>query len=143
MTDERRTTQDRRSRPTPAISRYTFFGGRRRGIRRDEEARTAYVDQLGIGLSTILILIFLFHCLDAGFTLARIAAGARELNPIMAFLLSISPGAFLIVKLGMAGIGLCFLGIHKNFPLVKPGIAFLLVLYAGVIAYHIYLVIAA
>ncbi|MCA9774895.1 MAG: hypothetical protein KC466_20910, partial [Myxococcales bacterium] len=35
---ERRDIQDRRRRPTPAVSRYTFWGGRRREARRPEDA---------------------------------------------------------------------------------------------------------
>ena len=52
---------DRRRRPTPALSRYTFRGGRRRGPRRAADPQSIYVDQIGWGLTCILATIFIFH----------------------------------------------------------------------------------
>ena len=70
------------------------------------------------------------------FTLAHLARGGRELNPFMEALLRVSPWAFVSVKLSVAAAGLFFLGLHKNFPLVKAGVTLLFLLYAGVIGYH-------
>jgi hypothetical protein len=140
MDAERRIAYDRRARPTPMMSRYTFFGGRRRGGRRAGDTTAIYVDQVGLKAGLVLILIFIFHCLDAGFTLFHLARGGRELNPLMDFYIRIGPGAFLGVKLGLAAIGLSFLGLHKNFPYVRQGILFLFLLYAGVVAYHLHLI---
>ena len=136
----RRLGQDRRKRPTPALSRYTFLGGRRRGPRRTSDPQAIYVDQLGWGLASILLLIFVFHVLDALFTLAHIARGGAELNPLMDFFLSQSPQTFLAAKLGIAGLGLVFLGFHGRFPLVRKGIAAIFLLYAGVVCYHFVLI---
>lgn len=141
MNTERRIAHDRRIRPTPMISRYAIWGGRRKGGRRTEDAAATYVDQIGLGIASLLLLIFLFHCLDAAFTLAHLSRGGKELNPIMAFFLSIGPGAFIGVKLSLAAVGLCFLALHKNFPYVKQGILFLFLLYAGVMAYHFLLLL--
>jgi len=134
--EPRRLLADRRRRPTPMFSRYTFSGGRRRASRRAEDSRAIYVDRLGQGISLALVGIFFFHCLDAMFTLAHLARGGRELNPLMDALIQVGPSVFVSAKLAIAGIGLLFLGIHKNFPLVRQGIAGLFVLYAGVIGYH-------
>jgi hypothetical protein len=131
---------DRRRRPTLALSRYTFLGGRRRGSRRKADPQSIYVDKFGWGLASVLIVIFVFHVLDAVFTLAHIARGGAELNPLMGFFLEQSPGAFLVAKLGIAGLGLLFLGLHVRFPLVRKGIAALFVLYAGVVFYHVILI---
>jgi hypothetical protein len=143
MNAERRTTNDRRLQPTPMFSRYALWGGRRREARRGAEARGLYVDRIGFGAGSLLLLIFFFHCLDAGFTLFHLSRGGRELNPIMEVLLRINPSLFVGTKLGLAGVGLCFLGVHKNFPYVKAGILFLLLLYAAVIAYHLLLLFRA
>jgi hypothetical protein len=131
---------DRRRRPTPALSRYTFRGGRRRGPRRTADPQSIYVDRLGWGLASVLIVIFVFHVLDALFTLAHIARGGAELNPLMDFFLKQSSGAFLMAKLGIAGVGLLFLGFHGRFPLVRTGVAALFVLYACVVCYHVILI---
>jgi hypothetical protein len=121
------------------FSRYTLFGGRRKGPRRQGDPTAVYVDQLGTGIFVILVLTFFFHCLDAFFTLLHLSDGGRELNPVMDYYIRIGPGAFLTVKLGLSALGLCFLGIHKNFPLVKKGIILLFLLYAGVVAYQVFL----
>jgi hypothetical protein len=123
------------------FSRYTFFGGRRRGPRRDGDATAVYVDRISGGIASLVLLIFLFHCLDAVFTLAHLSRGGKELNPFMEFLIRIGPGAFIGVKLGLAAIGLTFLAVHKNFPRVRAGILFLFLLYAGVVAYHFVLIL--
>lgn len=131
---------DRRRRPTPALSRYTFLGGRRRGPRRTADPQSIYVDRLGWGLASVLIMTFGFHILDALFTLAHIARGGAELNPFMDFFLKQSPGAFLVAKLSIAGLGLLFLGFHGRFPLVRKGVAALFLLYGGVVCYHFILI---
>jgi hypothetical protein len=131
---------DRRRRPTPALSRYTFLGGRRHGPRRTADPQSIYVDRVGWSLASALIVIFVFHVLDALFTLAHIARGGSELNPLMGFFLEQSPGAFLAAKLSIAGLGLLFLGFHGRFPMVRKGIAALFVLYAGVVCYHVILI---
>jgi hypothetical protein len=122
------------------LSRYTFVGGRRRGPRRTADPQSIYVDRLGWGLTSVLVVIFAFHVLDALFTLAHIARGGTELNPLMEFFLEHSPGAFLVAKLSVAGLGLLFLGLHGRFPLVRKGIAALFVVYAGVVCYHFILI---
>src|SRR5512144_1635311 len=112
MNTELRFCPDRRKRPTPMFSRYTFFGGRRRGARRAGDARAIYVDQIGGGIMSLVLLIFLFHCLDAVFTLAHLSRGGKELNPFMESLIRVGPLAFVAVKLGLAAIGLVFLAVH-------------------------------
>jgi len=136
LTEERRARFDRRQRPTPMFSRYTFKGRRTAGPRRLGDPTAIYVDRLGQGTSILLILIFFFHCLDAMFTLAHLSHGGRELNPFMEVLIRHGSGLFVGIKLAVAGAGLCFLGLHKNFPLVRTGIVLLFLLYAGVIGYH-------
>ncbi len=131
---------DRRRCPTPALSRYTFLGGRRRGPRRTADPQSIYVDRVGWSLASVLIVIFVFHVLDALFTLAHIARGGAELNPLMGFFLKQGSGAFLTAKLSIAGLGLLFLGFHGRFPLVRKGIATLFVLYACVVCYHVILI---
>ena len=136
----RRLFRDRRRHPTPIISRFTFRG-RRRGSRRDDEAMGFYIDRLSPGIVWPIILIFLFHCIDAALTLAHIQRGGVELNPFMAVLIDAAPAAFVSVKLGLSIFGLLFLGLHQNFPHVRKGIAALFIVFLGVVFYHIFLLI--
>jgi hypothetical protein len=140
---QRRLREDRRQRATKPLSRYSLGGGRRRGPRRTTDPQSIYVDRLGWGLASALILIFIFHVCDALFTLAHVARGGAELNPIMDFFLRQGTAAFLTAKLSTAGLGLLFLGVHARFPLVRKGIAGLFVLYAGVVCYHLVLIYCA
>ena len=137
---ERRHANDRRVRPTPPLSRYLFFRGHRRGPRRLGDPQSIYVDRLGTGIGLALISIFLFHCLDALFTLLHLGRGGIELNPLMRFVLQYGAGPFVAVKLATAGAGLIFLGVHKNFPYVQRGIAVLFVIYGTLVGYHCYLI---
>lgn len=143
MTHERRTYEDRRARPTPILSRYTVLGGQRYGPRREEEASSVYADRIGQGIGVLLLLTFFFHCLDAMFTLAHLAKGGRELNPLMDFFIQRGSMEFVVVKLTMAGVGLIFLGLHNNFPMVKGAIRFLFALYGLVVGYHLFLIMGA
>ena len=139
MNEERRQPSDRRRRPTPMVSRYYLLGGRRRSVRRVGDSTAVYVDRIGQTVSILLLLIFFFHCLDAILTLDHLGRGGKELNPLMDYLIRHGTGTFVLAKLAMAAVGLWFLGVHKNFPFVRKGIAFLFILYAFVIGYQMLL----
>lgn len=138
---ERRGPSDRRRKPTPMFSRYSIWGGRRHHVRRASDTQGVYVDRLATPIAAVVLLTFFFHCLDALFTVAHLAQGGRELNPFMDYFLQRNVGTFVIVKLGIAGLGLSFLAIHKNFPGVRLGISGLFLLYAGVVGYHLFLIL--
>lgn len=141
MTPTRRSSVDRRRSPTPAISRYTFTGGRRRERRRVGDPSYYYVDRLGPEIWLVILLIFLFQILDASLTLSHLRRGGTELNPFMDFLIARDENLFLGVKLGLSAIGLLFLGIHKNFPMVKRGLAAIFCLFLGVVGWHLLVVL--
>src|SRR5262245_23533407 len=73
---------DRRRRPTPMISRYTFFGGRRRAGRREGETENIYVDVYSTRLVVLLLFFFAFTVIDSVSTLIYLGKGGEELNPI-------------------------------------------------------------
>jgi hypothetical protein len=140
MSTERRNVVDRRRRPTPAFSRFTLTGGRRRAVRRETDHQAVYVDQLPLGVLVVVLSIFSFHILDGVLTLFHISRGGVELNPFMDYCLRQGPVTFMSTKLGLAGVGLIFLGAHSRWPVVRRGLAGLLILYAGVICYHLFLI---
>lgn len=135
---ERRLRPDRRERPTPPISRFTFWG-RRRGARRKAERLGLYVDRLAPTVAWLIFFIFVFQCLDTFLTLAHLIRGGKELNPLMAFLIDSEPRLFMGTKLGFSLLGLTFLAIHQNFPYVRQGIGALFVAFLGVVLYHLYI----
>src|SRR5688572_2092974 len=79
----RRDHSDRRSRPTRMWSRYTFGGGRRRTVRRDEERDGAFVDVHGPRMLLLVLVIVGLNVLDAWFTLLFLSHGGKELNPLV------------------------------------------------------------
>src|SRR5262245_64905907 len=76
-----RSVPDRRSRPTPMISRFLLVG-RRRGGRRDGERENIYVDQPGAWIIAAFLLVALLSVADAYFTLHELSLGATEANPV-------------------------------------------------------------
>ena len=134
---------DRRVNPTPMISRHTLWGGRRQSRRRLTDPEIYYVDRFGAGISMALLLIFTFHVLDAIFTIIHLGRGGTEANPLMDFLIQRSDMLFIVVKLSVAGLGLAFLGMHKNFPHVKRLIGVIFAIFAALIGYHVLLLLQA
>ena len=136
---DRRST-DRRHRSTPMFSRYTLFGGRRQGDRRGTGDSEQYVDRYPIGIASALVVIGALCALDAVFTLLHLQRGGGEANPIMDVLIR-EAGArpFIVLKCVVTNVGLVVLCLHKNFRYVKPVIASLLAIYAGLFVYHLYL----
>ena len=136
---ERRSGGDRRSRPTSAFSAFLRRGKRRQGRRQGETERT-YVDTFSRGDVTLLLGIFILNILDALFTLLWLQRGGEEANPLMAFLLSMGEGVFLLQKCIVVGIWLIVLLIHKNFRLARIGLYSLAGIYALVIVGHFALI---
>jgi len=135
---ERRHPDDRRSRPTPMLSRYTFVG-RRRGGRREGETRNIYVDRHGLREWLPILAIMVLCWLDWRLTLDYIAVGGEEWNPIMAWALAQGEGMFGVVKMGVTTAGLLILLLHSRFKVSATGILVILTLYAALTGYHVYL----
>jgi len=135
-----RVLSDRRRRPTPMISRYTFRG-RRRVVRRDSDRRrNIYVDRFGWPLILLLGVILFLGTADAFLTLYHVQVNdAREMNPVMDFFLGKSPHVFFHVKFGLTALCLLVLCFHKNLPIVKYILTSVLILYVIIVINHIYM----
>lgn len=137
---ERRTIVDRRERPTPPISRYTFWGGRRREARRPEDAEVhRFVDLYDNRFLVPLITLLALSLTDALFTLYFIKHGAREINPIMDYFLQMGGVTFYYVKFGATAAGITILCWLKNFGRVQQIIRLLGIMYAVVDINHLIL----
>ncbi|NOZ67845.1 MAG: hypothetical protein GXP46_01025 [Deferribacteres bacterium] len=138
---EKRDTPDRRKSPTPIISRYTFFGGRRRTVRREEDKnRYLFVDIYSTGLLVYVLTLLCLSILDAYLTLVLIEKGkVIEANPVMAGVLGYGIMHFTIVKFVITAAALIILTVLKNLRLTRLSLPFALYLYIAVIVYEIYL----
>ena len=129
---------DRRRRPTPFLSKYTFVG-RRRKARRTDEQYNYYVDRLGKRDWIAITIIAALSISDSIFTLYFLERGFREVNPLMNIAIIIGKPAFIISKYLFTIIGVLVLGLHKNFRFVKQLMAVIITFYILLNAYHIWL----
>ncbi len=132
----------RRNQPTPIISKYTFFGGQRKNIRRKSDKRHhIFVDLYSTRLLIILLAILFFCYLDAFLTLSLISEGLiTEANPVLAFHLEQSTLNFIINKFLLTTISITILCLFKNVFIARVGLPLTLMIYISVIAYQLYLV---
>jgi hypothetical protein len=130
---------DRRSQPTPRLSRFSFLGGRRRGARRTGEGLHAFVDQYGAGMWGLLAWVALMNACDSFFTLHHLQEGAIELNPVAAWMLTTGRLGFVLMKSVLITLPLVVLCLHKNFPLARIGLALAAAIYTALVGYHIWL----
>ncbi|MCA9726483.1 MAG: hypothetical protein KC729_02300 [Candidatus Eisenbacteria bacterium] len=132
---------DRRRRPTPLLSRYTFTGRRRHNRRGDDPASGYYVDWVEGNYRSAVIAVGIFIALDALATLEILSRGGSEANPLMARLLGHSVWTFLIVKFAGAFLAIAVLAIHRHFPNIRRLGALLLAAYGSIALYHLLLLV--
>ena len=118
----RRRGPDRRREPTPRFSRYTFFGGRRKNVRRPEEHEGSYVDRYRKRIVLLVGWVALMNIGDSFFTLWHLQSGGIELNPVAAALLRTGRFGFVFWKSLMIALALLVLVLHKNFWLARVGL---------------------
>ena len=139
---DRRIVRDRRKKATTPFSRYVLFG-RRRSIRRQTDRKThLYVDVYGHYLFAFLLLIILLSVLDAYFTIFHVDEGAREINPLMNFLLGYGNMHFFVLKYILTALGIVILCIYQNLPMVRAIILFVFIFYLTVFANHVFLILS-
>ncbi len=120
---ERRRQLDRRKNPA-SLRSISLLGGRRRQVRRADDAQRGYYVDLYSKRSLLLIAaIFLLSVLDGYLTISLISKGATEANPIMRFYLQLNTPLFLIVKYGVSYLSVFVLLIHKNFYILRTSIS--------------------
>ena len=134
---------DRRKRPTPMLSRYTFTGGRRRSGSREGEKENAYVDVYSTKLVGLLLVFFLLTVIDSVSTLVYLGKGGQELNPIAQWMIDQGSTVFVVVKGVLSGVCLLFVMLHKNFKPARTALAIGFSFYFLLGAYHLVLQIRA
>ena len=130
---------DRRKNPTPRLSRYSLFKGRRANVRRSREAEGSFVDLYGPRLFFVLLWIALMNAADSFFTLVHLQNGGSEVNPIAGMLLLSGRTSFIFSKSMLIALALLVLCVHKNFYLARVGIWIAAGAYTTLFAYHLIL----
>lgn len=128
---------DRRTQPTPALSKYSFFGGRRRGLPYASGGERTFVDVYGTKVWIALSLFLALNFLDAHFTLIYLQRGGAEGNPVAQLLLNQGVAPFYTWKNLGIGVGAMLFCLMKNFPNVRKGVFIVLSFYQLLFFYHL------
>lgn len=140
MASEQRLPSDRRVRPTPFLSKWSFLGGRREtGGRRAGEDLRAYVDVYSLRGWVVLTGFCLLSFLDAHFTLLHLMRGGEEANFLVREILSLGSGPFLAIKQIGIGIGAALFCVLKNHPNARLGVFLAMAFYQALLVYHLLL----
>jgi len=142
--DQRKRT-DRRSNPSSPGS-ICLLGGKRKHVRRAEDAKRGYYVDLYSKRSVFIIsTILIMSIIDGYLTLSLVEQGAMEANPIMRFYLQLNTPLFLSVKYAVSYMSVFLLLIHKNFYIFKTSLSVkqvilgILGIYAGLIVWEVVL----
>ena len=136
-----RTVKDRRKQPTPAISRFTLRGRRKKFRRKEDQERGGYIDSYHPGLLILLTMAIGLTVLDALFTMMILDDGGWEVNPVVRSVIQLYGDRFWIWKFVVASIPLTILCVHSKFRFVLPVILGITTISVIVILYQIFLYI--
>ncbi len=119
---DQRILKDRRVHPTPALSRFTFFGQRKSFRREADRHRGGYADRYSSGLLSSLVLILALNVLDVVFTLMILNVGGREVNVVVGSAIELWGDRFWIWKFALTSVCVVLLCLHSNFRFVRKAI---------------------
>ncbi|MBC8368962.1 MAG: hypothetical protein H8E25_03095 [Planctomycetes bacterium] len=128
------TGPDRRQQPTPFLSRYSFFGGKRG---EGGSPESSYYDFYPLWTWIVLTSFLMLNLLDAHFTLIYLQRGGEEANPIAVQLLASGMWAFIGVKAFGVGLGAVIFCILNDFKNARIGVFAALLFYQLLLLYHI------
>jgi len=137
---DRSILQDRRKRPTPGLSRYTF-SGRRRGFDQERDHRKeGYIDHYSTKLFIALIAILSLNVLDVILTMVILEHRGFELNPVVRSAIEVYGDKFWLWKYGIVSACLLLLCLHIKFKRVKTIILATCSIYFVVVLYQIFII---
>ena len=134
---DERILNDRRKKPTPALSWYTFLGRRKEFRRKSDQEKGGYVDRYSSKLFLFLVLILGLNILDVLFTMIILDNKGWELNPIVQSVMNIHGDRFWIWKFAIVSLSLTLLCLHSKFRPVKQIIVGLSLIYLLTILYQL------
>ena len=92
-----------------------FLYGKREEIRRQEDKSKVFLaDRYSTTIFAAIVVILFFSVIDGLLTLILIGHGAKEINPLMAYLLEIEPKLFMTVKYLLTCVSLVIFLIFRN-----------------------------
>ena len=143
LSGDMREIPDRRRCPTPILSKYTLWGGRRKESRRKGDKRNhKYVDLYSTRLLVAVLFLLSLSCIDAFLTLELINRGVvYEANPVMAFFLNKGAFQFSLIKFTITSLSLMVICLLKNVKITRICLPLVMNIYLIVVVYELYLYI--
>ncbi len=144
-TDNRRLGQGDRRQPSLKSFFYGAFLRRRRGSRREEDEGHAYPDWHATYLLVACVMILALSVIDGFLTVHLDNNGVREINSLLAFLVTDDAILFAVARISLTGVVAVVLVVtaHRQiYRIVKAAYAlnFFFVVYLALVAYEIGLV---
>jgi hypothetical protein len=137
---KRRSDTDRRKKPTPRWSWFTFFGRRTSFRRKSDQKKGGYLDRYSYVLFFILVLILGLNIFDSLFTMMMIDLGDQESSPLVSSYVELQEDMFWIWRFVIVSIALILLYLHHGFILVRRVIIAIGLIYIVIVVYQMYLI---
>ncbi len=137
---ERRVLVDRRRRPTPRWSWFTFFGRRKSLRRKTDQERGGALDRYSRIFFFLLVIILGLNILDALFAKIIGDLGGQEFNPLVRSFIELHGEMFWIWRFVIASLALTLLYLHRGFVRVRRILIAIASIYMGILLYQIYLI---
>ncbi|MEJ2164549.1 MAG: DUF5658 family protein [Desulfobacterales bacterium] len=146
MESDKRSGTDRRKQTGISVRLLVGNGNRTIIRRREDQGGIFLVDQYSPVLFVTIVGIMLLCVMDALLTLFLLDHGAYEANPLMAYLLSLGPYAFIIPKYGLTALVIFGLFLFKAVLVQRFHVSTHTLIYVGawiyaaVVAWELYLI---
>ena len=120
---ERRQLKDRRKKATPLMSRYSFFGGRRKQARRAEDRGDGYyVDRYGAVAFVLFIVVVALNAVDALLAFIMLHVLGDVENLVIRAIRDMGGGTFIVAVFLIGSLCALLLFLHKNFWVARVAI---------------------
>jgi hypothetical protein len=138
---DRRTLSDRRKKPTPRWSWYTFFGRRTRFRRKTDQEKGGNLDRYSDFTFFMLVLILGLNVLDSFLTMMILDLGGEELNPVVGAFIGLHGDYFWIWRFLIVSITLILLYLHHGFVLIRRVTIGIGLIYTVIVVYQVHLIL--
>ncbi len=138
---DKRIVQDRRKKPTPCWSWYTFFGRRKFFRRKSDQEKGGYIDRYSRILFFLMALILGLNIFDSLFTMMILDLEGEKFNPFVRSFVELHGDMFWIWRFVMVSVALIVLYLHRGFIMVRRVIICVGLVYVVIVIYQMYLIL--
>ena len=111
---DRRSDVDRRVNRGFTLKSLFICGRREETRRQDDKGKIFLADRYSTTIFAAIVVILFFSVIDGLLTLILLGYGAKEINPLLAYLLEIEPKLFMTVKYLLTCLSLVIFLIFRN-----------------------------